>query len=178
MLEKVRENQTARVFNILNTVTEDPHTGHTFQRLKSLFWSVIVICFYSLRLKKLQHADTDTSHIWEAQTHVGSVGGRSRCEICPRVQTCRITAGGGVNLAISSPSFFCVSSLSTNRLAYGFSARTFSLPHIQRALTVGDWRAMKNRLSSCFFLIAFRVNLSLDSFTRQQNSCFISCLLE
>lgn len=56
-----------------------------------------------------------------------------------------------------SPSFLRVSLLSTNRLTDGFSAK-FYLPCVQRSITVGDWRALKNTFSSCFFVIAFQVN--------------------
>lgn len=144
-------------------------TGHTFQSLKSLFRCVIVPYVCPLHLRRCCNMQTPTHiacerpwHTWalrEGVPDVGPVPGfRHAGELLVEEPTS----------PHQRPSFFCV----TNRLTDGFSATTFCLPRVQRSITVGDWRALKNGLSSCFFVTAEL--LPAETLNREQNSRFIT----
>lgn len=101
---------------------------------------VCALFLFSAPPQKLQHADTNTFPIWEAQSHVGSTGGRSRSGSVPAfLHAGDLQVWGGHHPAAS------------RTLADGFSATTFCLPHVEKSFTVGDWKAPKNSFS-CFLI--------------------------
>lgn len=123
------------------------------QSLKSLSRCAIVLYFYSPHLPgscNTQHTSPlrgpdkrglsgRVFHLW------GPVPGFRHAGLLPAEESTSVH---------QSPSFLRVSSLSTNRLADGFSAK-FYLPCVQRSISVGDWRALKNTFSLLFLCNCF-----------------------
>lgn len=103
MLEKAHEKMR-RLRRLIFQHGHGRPQKHTFQSLKPLSRCAIVLYFYCPDLPGSCNMQT-AAHITSERpkTNVGSPGGSSTCGTCPGVQTCGITAGGGVDLGASKP---------------------------------------------------------------------------